>query len=106
MIGTKVRLSSTHTAVVGHGKFGYTIRVVENGLITPGQWYASTLAARTQPGSLAIDAGQGWTLTDHETALLRGFAVAVAAFEDSSADATVARYFDADGSQVASAALR
>ena len=70
-------LSTKRTAAVGDYHGQPTVVVYEMGRMTPGQWYADTIAASTAT-RISIDAGQNWELTEEETILLIAFAKGVA----------------------------
>ena len=53
------------------------IVLLQNGLRTPGQWYADTIADRVPDGPLYIDFGANWKIDANAHALLYGFAVGV-----------------------------
>ena len=80
MINATVQLSQKRAAHTGeyHGKT--TVAVTEEGRLTPGQWFAATIA-QSDATEIYIDFGQGWKLDKNETAILKGFAMGVAAAE-------------------------
>ena len=76
----RIILSDTRVADVDTSRYNGkpVIRIFENGVITPGQWFAATIA-ESKADRIAIDSGQGWSLTPSETVAVIGFAGQVAA---------------------------
>lgn len=76
----EITLSATRKASVEEYNGKATIRVSENGRRTPGSWYAETIGS-SAARIISIDFGQGWNLTEDESARLIEFARIVASLE-------------------------
>lgn len=71
-----ITLDDRYTADVIDRNGSPVVRVFDQGRITPGQWYASTIASRTNPhAALDIDSGARWTISAEAATKLHAFAI-------------------------------
>lgn len=71
-----IALNAEYTADVIDRNGQPVIRLFQNGHITPGQWFASTIASRRNPHApLDIDSGARWTLDSECAEKLYAFAL-------------------------------